>query len=151
MIHPLWDMANVIVSPHMAGDVTDTHERFVQSFLRILGGGFPAFRSNTSSTSHKDSDRRVDPVSCDALQTSSVRWTPHLPEQAARSRALVTQEDSSPFKLDGGEALRSSTRGYLPFGPVRATRPMVTVVESASETCSADAAVKPAVCSCNLV
>ena len=35
-IHPLWDMPSVIVSPHMAGDVTDTHERFVQSFLTNL-------------------------------------------------------------------------------------------------------------------
>lgn len=32
----LWDVPNVIVSPHMAGDVTDTHERFVNSFLMNL-------------------------------------------------------------------------------------------------------------------
>ena len=34
--HPLWDMPNVIVSPHMSGDVADTHKRFVQSFLANL-------------------------------------------------------------------------------------------------------------------
>ena len=31
--HPLWTTPNVIVSPHMSGDVTDTHDRFVRSFL----------------------------------------------------------------------------------------------------------------------
>lgn len=34
--HPLWDMPNVIVSPHMSGDVADTHTRFVRSFLANL-------------------------------------------------------------------------------------------------------------------
>jgi phosphoglycerate dehydrogenase-like enzyme len=34
--HPLWDMPNVIISPHMSGDVTDTHSRFVRSFLDNL-------------------------------------------------------------------------------------------------------------------
>ena len=34
--HPVWDLPNVIVSPHMAGDVTDTHERFVRGFLKNL-------------------------------------------------------------------------------------------------------------------
>jgi phosphoglycerate dehydrogenase-like enzyme len=34
--HPLWDMPNVIVSPHMSGDVFDTHQRFVRSFLDNL-------------------------------------------------------------------------------------------------------------------
>jgi phosphoglycerate dehydrogenase-like enzyme len=34
--HPLWDMPNVIVSPHMSGDVSDTHTRFVRSFLENL-------------------------------------------------------------------------------------------------------------------
>ena len=34
--HPVWDLSNVIVSPHMAGDVTDTHERFVDGFLKNL-------------------------------------------------------------------------------------------------------------------
>ncbi len=34
--HPLWDMPNVIVSPHMSGDVSDTHQRFVRSFVDNL-------------------------------------------------------------------------------------------------------------------
>lgn len=34
--HPLWDLPNVIVSPHMSGDVFDTHQRFVGSFLDNL-------------------------------------------------------------------------------------------------------------------
>ena len=34
--HPLWDLPNVIVSPHMSGDVSDTHQRFVRSFLDNL-------------------------------------------------------------------------------------------------------------------
>lgn len=34
--HPLWDMPNVMVSPHMSGDVADTHARFVRSFLANL-------------------------------------------------------------------------------------------------------------------
>ncbi len=34
--HALWDMPNVIVSPHMSGDVSDTHSRFVRSFLSNL-------------------------------------------------------------------------------------------------------------------
>lgn len=35
--HPIWDMPNVIVSPHIAGDTEDTPERFVQLFLDNLG------------------------------------------------------------------------------------------------------------------
>ncbi len=34
--HELWAMPNVIVSPHMSGDVADTHARFVRSFLDNL-------------------------------------------------------------------------------------------------------------------
>jgi phosphoglycerate dehydrogenase-like enzyme len=34
--HPLWDVPDVIVSPHMAGDITNTHERFVHSFQTNL-------------------------------------------------------------------------------------------------------------------
>ncbi|MFI5287197.1 MAG: D-2-hydroxyacid dehydrogenase [Candidatus Dormibacteria bacterium] len=34
--HPLWDMPNVIVSPHIAGDVATTPEQFVELFLNNL-------------------------------------------------------------------------------------------------------------------
>lgn len=35
--HAIWDMPNVVVSPHIAGDTKDTPERFVQLFLDNLG------------------------------------------------------------------------------------------------------------------
>jgi phosphoglycerate dehydrogenase-like enzyme len=34
--HPLWDLPNVVVSPHMSGDVFNTHERFVTGFVNNL-------------------------------------------------------------------------------------------------------------------
>jgi phosphoglycerate dehydrogenase-like enzyme len=34
--HPLWDLPNVFVSPHMSGDVFNTHERFVAGFVSNL-------------------------------------------------------------------------------------------------------------------
>ncbi|MFL5766942.1 MAG: D-2-hydroxyacid dehydrogenase [Actinomycetota bacterium] len=34
--HPLWSMPNVIISPHMAGDVSDWEERVVEVFLDNL-------------------------------------------------------------------------------------------------------------------
>ena len=35
--HPLWDMPNVIISPHIAGDTMYTPEQFVSLFLTNLG------------------------------------------------------------------------------------------------------------------
>lgn len=34
--HPLWDMPNVLISPHIAGDVATTPEQFVELFLNNL-------------------------------------------------------------------------------------------------------------------
>jgi phosphoglycerate dehydrogenase-like enzyme len=34
--HPFWQLPNAIISPHMSGDVEDTAERFVGSFLENL-------------------------------------------------------------------------------------------------------------------
>jgi phosphoglycerate dehydrogenase-like enzyme len=34
--HPLWDMPNVVISPHIAGDVATTPEQFVELFLSNL-------------------------------------------------------------------------------------------------------------------
>ena len=34
--HPFWQLPNVIVSPHMSGEVEDTTERFVRGFLENL-------------------------------------------------------------------------------------------------------------------